>query len=181
MKPMRGQTLIFLLSTAIAIVAVIGFLTLRRAQHLRFATSIHAVPESPYHDLVQLGQPIKVRIDKASAGRSPLKALAMLLDGDGNKLADLRPLVIYRLPSGKLTEEVEFPPLGSLPGQRLLAAAVIRLPADSPQSRERIEAAVVAGQQRHKQLPAVFSNILAASKELGGHAELTQVEVREKL
>ena len=45
----------------------------------------------------------------------------------------------------------------------------------------RIEAAIVAGQQRHKQLPAVFSNILAASKELGGHAELTQVEVREKL
>ena len=70
MTGMRGQTLILLFSTAIAVVAVVGFLTLQRAQHLRFATSIHAVPESPYHDLVPLGQPIKVRIDKASAGRS---------------------------------------------------------------------------------------------------------------
>ena len=181
MTGMRGQTLILLLSTAIAVVAVVGFLTLRRAQHLRFATSIHAVPESPYHDLVPLGQPIKVRIDKASAGRSPLKALALLLDGDGNKVAELRPLQIATLPSGKLTEEAVFPPLTRLPGQRLLATAVLRLPVDSPEARARIEAAIIAGQQRHKQLPAVFSNILAASKELGGHAELTQVEVREKL
>src|SRR5437879_4204931 len=98
MTGMRGQTLVLLLSSAIAIVAVVGFLTLRKAQHLRFATSIHAVPESPYHDLLPLGQPIKVRIDKASAGRSPLKALALLLDGDGNKIAELRPLRTYRLP-----------------------------------------------------------------------------------
>lgn len=181
MTPMRGKTLILLLSTAIAIVAVVGFMTLQRAQHLRFATSIHAVPESPYHDLVPLGQPIKVRIDKASAGRSPLVAIALLLDGEGNKLAELQPLSISRLPSGKLTEEAVFPPLNSLPGQRLLAAAVIRLPADSPASRARIDAAVVTGQQRHQKLPAVFSNILAACKDLGGHAELTQVEVREKL
>ena len=181
MTGVRGQTLILFLSASIAVVAVLGFLTLRKAQHLRFATSIHAVPESPYHDLVPLGQPIKVRIDKASAGRSPLKALAMLLDGDGNKIADLRPLTTLRLPTGKLTEEVVFPPLTSLPGQRLLAAAVLRLPEDSPEARARIEAALVAGQRRHKKLPAVFSNLLAASKEAGGHAELTQVEVREKL
>lgn len=178
---MRGKTLILVLSTAIAIVAVVGFLTLRRAQHLRFATSIHAVPESPYHDLVPLGQPIKVRIDKASAGHSPLLAVALLLDGEGSKLADLQALSIYKLPSGKLAEEAVFPPLTRLPGQRLLAAAVIRLPVDSPAARARIDAAVTAGQQRHQKLPAVFSNILAASKELGGHAELTQVEVREKL
>ena len=181
MTGVRGQTIIIILSTAIAVVAVVGFLTLRKAQHLRFATSIHSVPESPYHDLVPLGQPIKVRIDKASAGHSPLKALALLLDGEGMKLAELRPLVTLTLPSGKLTEEAEFPPLTTLPGQRLLAAAVLRLPEDSPAARARIAAAILAGQARHKQLPAVFSNILAASKELGGHAELTQVEVREKL
>jgi hypothetical protein len=181
MTGMRGQTLILLLSSAIAVVAVVGFLTLQKAQHLRFAVSIHAVPESPYHDLVPLGQPIRVRIDKASAGHSPLKALALLLDGDGNKVAELRTLRTYQLPTGKLTEEAEFPPLERLPGQRLLATAVLRLPEDSPAARARIEAAILAGQQRHKMLPAVFSNILAASKELGGHAELTQVEVREKL
>jgi hypothetical protein len=181
MTSVRGPTLIFVFSIAIAVVAVVGFRTLRNAQHLRFATSIHAVPESPYHDLVPLGQPIKVRIDMASAGHSPLKAMAMLLDGDGNRIADLRPLSTYQLPTGKLTEEAEFPPLTALPGQRLLAAAVLRLPEDSPAARARIEAAVIAGQNRHKKLPAVFSNILAACKELGGHAELTQVEVRVKL
>ena len=181
MNGVRGQTIIAILSTAIAVVAVVGFLTLRKAQHLRFATSIHAVPESPYRDLLPLGQPIKVRIDKASAGRSPLKALGLLLDGEGMRLSELRPLITYRLPSGKLTEEAEFPPLVSMPGQRLLAAVVLRLPEDSPAARGRIETALVAGQQRKKKLPAVFSNILAASKELGGHAELTQVEVREKL
>lgn len=181
MNGVRGQTVIIILSTAIAIVAVVGFLTLRKAQHLRFAISIHAVPESPYHDLVALGQPIKVRIDKASAGHSPLKALGLLMDGEGMKLAELRPLVTFALPTGKLTEEAEFPPLGSMPGQHLLAAAVLRLPEDTPAAREQIETAIRAGQQRNKKLPAVFSNILAASKALGGHAELTQVEVREKL
>jgi len=65
MTGMRGKTLILLLSSAIAIVAVVGFLTLQKAQHLRFAISIHAVPESPYHDLVPLVQPLRVRIDKA--------------------------------------------------------------------------------------------------------------------
>jgi hypothetical protein len=181
MNSVRGKSLILVFAALIAVVAVVGFFTLRRAQHLRFATSIHAVPESPYADLVPLGEPIKVRIDKASAGHSPLKALAMLLDGDGNQLAGLRPLSIYRLPSGKLTEEAEFSPLVAMPGQRLLAAAVLRLPEDTPQVRARIDAALIAGQRRNKQLPAVFSNILAACKELGGHAELTQVEVREKL
>jgi hypothetical protein len=181
MTGVRGPTLILILAASIAVVAVVGFLTLRKAQHLRFATSIHAVPESPYHDLLPLGQPIKVRIDLASAGHSPLKALALLLDGDGNQLAELRPLRILPLPSGKLTEEADFPPLTALPAQRLLAAAVIRLPTDAPEARARIAAAIVAGQQRHKQLPAVFSNILAAAKELGGHAELTQVEVRPHL
>ena len=65
--------------------------------------------------------------------------------------------------------------------EAITAAELRRLPVDSPEARARIEAAIIAGQQRHRQLPAVFSNILAASKELGGHAELTQVEVREKL
>ena len=66
MTGMRGQTLILLFSTAIAVVAVVGFLTLRRAQHLRFATSIHAVPESPYHDLVPLGQSMVSQVGSGS-------------------------------------------------------------------------------------------------------------------
>ncbi len=181
MTGVRGRTLILILSTSIALVAVVGFMTLQKAQHLRFATSIHAVPESPYRDLVPLGQPIKVRIDKASAGHSPLKALGLLLDGEGARLSELRPLNVSTLPSGKLTEEVEFPPLVTMPGQHLLAAVVLRLPEDTAAARARIETAILAGQQRNKKLPAVFSNILAASKELGGHAELTQVEAREKL
>ena len=80
MQGVRGNIFFAIFATTIAIVAVIGFTTLRKAQHLRFAISIHTVPESPYHDLVPLGQPILLRIDKASAGRSPLKAFGYLLD-----------------------------------------------------------------------------------------------------
>lgn len=181
MQGVRGNIFFAIFATTIAIVAVIGFTTLRKAQHLRFAISIHTVPESPYHDLVPLGQPILLRIDKASAGRSPLKAFGYLLDGNGAKLTDAKPLLRKTLPSGRLTEEAEFPALTALPGQRLLAATVVRLPQDTPEARLQLESAMQAGLRKKASLPSAFSNLLAAAKQLGGHAELTQVEVRTKL
>lgn len=177
----RGHVFMAGFAAAIAVVAVFGFLMLQKAAHLRFAISIHAVPESPYKDLVPLGRPILVRVDKASAGRSPLKAVAVLLDGDGRTIAGIRPLVVGALPSGKPTESVEFPPLSELPGQRLLAAAVIRLPADTPEAREQVEHALQTGVEKKPSLPRVFSHVLEVVKRMGGHAELTQVEVRQKL
>ena len=41
-----------------------------------FAISIHTVPESPYHDLVPLGQPILLRIEQ---GMGPSLSLTVPL------------------------------------------------------------------------------------------------------
>nr|HPH26904.1 hypothetical protein [Pseudomonadota bacterium] len=71
--------------------------------------------------------------------------------------------------------------LTALPGQRLLAATVVRLPQDTPEARLQLESAMQAGLRKKASLPSAFSNLLAAAKQLGGHAELTQVEVRTKL
>lgn len=180
-KPIRGQVLFALFALAVAVFAAFSYTALRRAQHLRFAISIHSVPESPYKELVPLGAPIQVRIDKRTAGRSPLVGLAMLLDGDGQTLQPLTPMVLRTLPSGKRVEEATFQPLTKLPGQRLLAGVVVRLPADTPELRGSVEAALASGQAQKASLPRTFSHLLATVRGLGGHAELTQVEVREKL
>lgn len=185
-KPVRGQIMFGLFALAIAVFASFSYVALRRASHLRFAISIHAVPESPYKELLPLNVPIQVRIDKRTAGHSPLAAMAMLLDGEGNKLQDLRKMEVRTLPSGKLTEEATFEPLTALPRTPLLAAVVVRLPADTPELRAQINDALTAGQARKDKgartaLPRAFSHVLAKSRELGGHAELTQVELREKL
>lgn len=68
MQGVRGNIFFAIFATTIAIVAVIGFTTLRKAQHLRFAISIHTVPESPYHDLVPLGQPILLASTRPARG-----------------------------------------------------------------------------------------------------------------
>jgi len=55
------------------------------------------------------------------------------------------------------------------------------LPQDTPEARLQLESAMQAGLRKKASLPSAFSNLLAAAKQLGGHAELTQVEVRTKL
>lgn len=181
---LSGRPFIIGFAVVIAVVATLGFLGLRNASDRRFAISIHSVPESTHADLVPLGSPIKVRIDKRSAGRSKLQAFAMLLDGNGRLLADLSPLQVGTLDSGKPTEDTVFPPIETMPGQRLLAAIVLRLPpGDVETARQRVHGVIEKSTQRkpHPSLPGVFGSILAVCRELGGHAELTQVEVREKL
>jgi hypothetical protein len=203
MSPLNGRKFFFGFAAVIFVVAVVGFVVLRQASSRRFAMSIHSVPESSQADIVTLGKPILVRIDKRSAGRSPLLAYALLLDGNGRPLksdappgsVDLHELVVRELPGGKRTEEALFPPLTEVPGQRLLAAIVIRLPegqlaAAKPQLTAVLypeQAAAAAPpatsgkRSRRTGLPAVFSRVLVLSRDLGGHAELAQVEVREKL
>jgi len=187
---LSGRSFILGFAVVIAIIAAIGFVILRGASEGRFAISIHMIPESPHADLVSLGNPILVRIDKRSAGRSPLTAYAMLLDGNGRLLADLKPLSAHALPNGKRGEDAVFPPLETLPGQRLLAAIVIRISDDRlAEARTRITQILqppeqaTAGKKPRAQLslPNVFSRVLVMSRELGGRAELAQVEVRERL
>src|SRR5262245_8654169 len=110
-----GRYFIIGFAAVILIVAALGYFGLRRASDRRFATSIHSVPESAAADLVPLGNPIRVRIDKRSAGRSKLTAFAMLVDGNGRLIADLQPLEVRELETGKRSEEVVFSPLTALP------------------------------------------------------------------
>ena len=119
---LQGRYFIPGFAAVILIVATLGFFMLRSGQDRRFAISIHSVPESSAPDLVSLEVPIRVRIDKRSAGRSPLQAFGMLLDGDGRLIAPLSPLTVRDLENGKRTEDVLFQPLTAMPGQRLLAA-----------------------------------------------------------
>lgn len=181
---LSGRSFIFGFAAVIAVVAALGFMGLRNASDRRFAISIHSIPESAQPDLVPLGSPIKVRVDKRSAGRSKLTAFGMLLDGNGRQLADLQPLEVRTLENGKPGEDVVFPPLLAMPGQRLLAAIVLRLPpAEAEAALSRVRGVIEKSTQRKPtpSLPGVFGSILALCRELGGHAELTQVEVREKL
>jgi hypothetical protein len=182
---LSGRQFLVGFTLVMGLVAIGGFFVLRQASSRRFAVSIHMVPESPLPDVVTLGRPIKVRIDKRSAGRSPLPAVAMLLDGNGRLLADLRPLAVRELPRGKRAEDVEFPPLTEVPGQRLTATIVLRLPPEQLPAARAYIAAVLRDTEANPgqggQLPKVFERILLRCRELGGHAELAQIEVREKL
>jgi len=177
-----GRIFILGFAAVIAVVAVVGFFELRRASDRRFAISIHSLPESPHPDLVALSTPILVRIDKRSAGRSSQTALAMLFDGNGRPLSELQPLTVRKLEGGKRAEDVVFPGLTTLPGQRLLAAIVLRLPAEQVAAAPSGIAAVLQSLlPGHRSLPDVFGHILTFSRGLGGHAEMAQVEVRKKL
>lgn len=181
---LSGRPFIIGFAVVIAAVAALGFWGLRNASDRRFAISIHSVPESTHADLVPLGSPIRVRIDKRSAGRSKLQAFGMLLDGNGRLLADMQPLEIRDLDNGKRSEEAIFSPLEAMPGQRLLAAIVLRLPPTQvDEARPRVRGVIEKSNLKKPtpSLPGVFGSILALCRELGGHAELTQVEVREKL
>lgn len=185
---LSGRKFIFGFAAVIAVVALFGFFTLRKASDRRFAISIHMIPDSTHEGRISLHRPILVRIDKRSAGRSPFRAFALLFDGNGRPLpefgTEMRPLIIRELPTGKRTEEVDFPPLTTLPGQRLLAAVVVRLPESQIDvARTRLPDAIHLDleQQTKDALPRVFGRILSLSRNLGGHAELTQAEVRDKL
>lgn len=174
----------------IVCVAIFGFLTLRHASERRFAISIHTIPEAQHADIIDLDKPLVIRIDKRSAGRSPLMAYAMLLDGEGHQISptsdgdglNIVPLTAHDLGGGKRKEDVELPALAKMPSQRLLAAIVMRLPDEKLQvARPRIvDALGRPGPKGKSSLANIFSRILYICRELGGHAELTQVEVRDR-
>jgi hypothetical protein len=168
---LSGRIFILGFAVVIAIVAVVGFLSLRRASDRRFAISIHSIPESPHADLLALNRPILVRIDKRSAGRSSQAAFAMLFDGSGRPLKELQALTVRQLEGGKRTEDVVFPALTTLPSQRLLADIVLRLPAEQvAAARSGIAVVLQSLPPGHRSLPDVFGHILTFSRDLGGHA-----------
>lgn len=179
MKPIPGRLFIFAFALVIAAVAAFGFHTLRQASDRRFAISIRAEPEASAPDIIPLGRPILVRIEKRTAGRSSQVAVAMLLDGDGRPLTELVPLSLRTLPNGKPVEEATFPPLSSIPNQRLVAGVVVRMPPDQlPTARQAIADVLRTVQARDGHLREAFGNLLPVCRRLGGHAEFVQAQVR---
>jgi hypothetical protein len=186
MAQLAGRNFLIGFTIVIATVATLGVLVLGRAKDRRFAISVHMIPESPIPDVVTIGRPITVRIEKRTAGRSPLVGQAMLLDGNAGLVADLLPLRRRVLPNGKQIEEAAFAPQLTLPAQHLLAAVVVRMPAEQVEAAHLRIAAILqvvqgAPPATGDAIRQSFGKILAACRELGGQAELKQVEVREKL
>jgi hypothetical protein len=178
MRAIPGRIFIFAFALVIALVAVIGFRTLRQAQDRRFAVSLRAQPEGAAPDEIPLSSQIVVRIEKRTAGRSEQTAWALLLDGGGRLLAEPQPLVARTLDNGKRVEETTFPPLGKVPAQRIVAAVVLRTPPEKEAAvRTAITQILSAVEQRNGQLREAFGNLLPTVRRLGGHAELVQGQV----
>ena len=178
MKAIPGRLFIFGFALVIALVAAVGFRTLKQAQDRRFAVSLRALPAASAPDEIPITSQIVVRIEKRTAGRSDQTAWALLLDGSGRLLAELQPLSAKTLDNGKRVEETTFPPLGRVPAQRIVAAIVVRMP---PENEAQIRAALSqilhAVEQRNGQLREAFGNLLPTVRRLGGHAELVQGQV----
>ena len=187
MKAIPGRIFIFGFAMVIALVAAVGFRTLRLAQDRHFAVSLRAQPEGAAPDELPLTSQLVVRIEKRTAGRSEQAAWAFLLDGNGHLLADLQPLSAKTLENGKTVEETVFAPLSSQPstapspGQRLVAAVVLRIPPDQESAlRTTIAQVLKTVEQRNGQLREAFGNLLPSIRRLGGHAELVQGHVPNK-
>jgi hypothetical protein len=186
MANLSGRRFLIGFTLVIATVAALGVYVLGQAKDRRFAISVHMVPESPIPDVVTLGKPITVRIEKRTAGRSSMVGQAMLLDGDAGLVADLKPLRLRVLPNGKRIEEATFPAQSALPAQHLIAAVVLRMPESQLGVAQRQITEILKSLANEPARPGdavrqIFGRILTASRALGGHAELKQVEVREKL
>lgn len=178
MKAIPGRLFIFGFALVIALVAAVGFRTLKQAQDRRFAASLHAVPPGGAPDEVPLASQIVVRIEKRTAGRSDQTAVALLLDGNGRLLADLQPLSTKTLERGQRVEETIFAPLASVPAQRIVAAVILRVPPEQEADvRAAIRQILQAVEQRNGQLREAFGNLLPTVRRLGGHAELVQGHV----
>lgn len=178
MKPIPGRTFMLGFSLLIACVAVYGYLALKNASEGRFAIRIASVPEASVPDHLPLGQPISVRIEKRTAGRSPLSSYAFLLDERGHQIAELQPLKLRDLPTGKTVEETLFSPLGSMPAGRIVAAIVFRIPQSKlPEAQAHIQDVLQLVERRNGQLREVFGNLRPIVGRLGGYVELTQAQV----
>jgi len=169
----RGQRIMGLFFLLLIGVSVVSYLMLRHTARLRFAVAIHALPEAPDGRL-PADRPFVVRIEKASAGRSPYRAAALLLGGDGRPLSPPRLLTVHPGPGGRPMEEAAFPPLGQVPPQRLIGAVVMRLPDPTPAALDRVVRAAGEGGPMHM----VFSRIQTTCQDLGGFAEIVMSEVR---
>jgi len=173
-----GKRFMVILLAVILTVAGFAIWGLRSSQHRRFAVSLSAVPPSTNPSIVPIDKPLLLRIDHSSPRSRALVSLAVLLDGDGNPLSEVMPLQQAPGPKGVPVEQLEFPPLGKLPARGLVSGLVMRVREDSPAVRARLAEAMEVGKPKTGQLARVFTRTIVACRELDGHAEQAQRDVR---
>ena len=174
----RGQRFMAVLITVILLVAGSAIWGLSSSQHRRFAVSLSSIPASPNPSVVPIDKPLLLRIDHSSPRSRNLVSLAILLDADGNALSEIVPLASVPGPKGVPIQQLEFPPLGKVPVRGLVSGLVMRVREDSPAVRARLTEALDLGKPKTHQLPRAFTRAIVACRELDGHAEQAQREVR---
>ena len=174
----RGQRFMVVLLLVILSIAGLAILGLRSSQHRRFAVSLSTVPSSPSASRVPLDQPLLLRVDHSSPRSRSLVSLAVLLDGDGNPLSPVLPMPELPGPKGRPIPQLEFPPLGKRPARGLVSGMVMRVRQDTPEVRARLAEAMEVGKPKSGQLARVFTRTIVTCRELDGHAEQAQREVR---
>ncbi len=185
----RGHTLILGMFAVVAVIAVSGYNALRSASRMRFAIGVYAEPRPGITEpgliaassaetegviRLPLYHPILVRIEKSTAGRSSLQAVALLLTQEGELLFPPQVLLVGKDVQGQPTEQTRFPPLSQTPSQSLLSVVVVRVLLASPATVKRITDAVAGGGPVH----LTYSRLLSAARSLSGHAEMVTTEIR---
>lgn len=174
----RGQRFMVILIVVMLSVAGLAIMGLRSSQHRRFAVSLSTIPPSANPSFVSVDKPLLLRVDHSSPRSRSLVSLAILLDADGNPLSDIVPLHSGPGPKGIPTQQIEFPPLGKVPVRGLVSGLVMRVREDSPEARQKIAEALELGKVKSHQLARVFTRVIVVCRELDGHAEQAQREVK---
>lgn len=171
----RFMVVLILIMLTIAGLAIWG---LRSSQHRRFAVSLSSIPPSTVPGIVALDKPLLLRVDHSSPLSRSLVSLAILLDADGNPLSDIVPLQAAPGPKGVPIQQVEFPPLGKLPVRGRVSGLVMRVENSSPETIAKLKDALELDKVKSHQLARVFTRTIVTCRELGGHAEQSQREVK---
>ncbi len=174
----RGQRFMVILILVMLSVAGLAILGLRSSQHRRFAVSLSTMPPSANPGVVGIDKPLVLRIDHSSPRSRDLVSLAILLDVDGNPLSEIVPMHSAPGPKGVPTQQIEFPPLGKSPVRGLVSGLVMRVREDTPETRAKLGAALELDKKKAHQLAKVFTQVIVTCRDLGGHAEQAQREVK---
>jgi hypothetical protein len=171
----KGWAVLLVLFGSVGLFAVGMRAGLWRVARDRFAVSIRTAPESERKLLSD--RPLLVRIEKSRAGRSPHRAVALVLAGDGSILHGPAPLLPAKDERGRTIEEARFAPLGRVPAGGMVAGLVLRVPdpaAVLPEVERRIREAAARGSE----LRLITEQVGRLCQEAGGRAEVATAEVR---
>lgn len=179
-----GRRLLAAMAIMLTLIGVSSYLYLRQASRLRFAVGVRPVPDEGQRRL-PVDRPFTVQIEKRSAGRSPLRALALLLDANGQRLAPPQALQVGQV-DGQPTEGVTYPPMAEIlraglpagapariPPQGLVGVIVVRLPRLDPQTTQQVDQAVGRGGPLH----LVYGRVQRLCRTLDGNAEMVSKEL----